>query len=66
MPQREFDITIGQDGSVELHVRGYKGKGCLEVIRAFEQVVGQLRERRETSEYYEPEETVRYNIDLRH
>jgi hypothetical protein len=23
MPQREFDITIGKDGSVELHVKGF-------------------------------------------
>jgi hypothetical protein len=66
MPQREFDITIARDGSVELHIKGYKGKGCLEAIRAFEQVIGQLKQRQETSEFYEPEENVRYNIDLRH
>jgi hypothetical protein len=23
MPQREFDITIGKDGSVELHVKDF-------------------------------------------
>jgi hypothetical protein len=23
MPQREFGITIGKDGSVELHVKGF-------------------------------------------
>ena len=23
MPQREFDITIGKDGSVELHVNSF-------------------------------------------
>ena len=26
MPQREFDITIGHDGRVQVHVQGYKGK----------------------------------------
>ena len=30
MPQREFDITIGKDGSVELQIKGYKGRACLE------------------------------------
>ncbi len=33
MPQREFDITIGKDGGVELHVKGFKGKGCLEAMK---------------------------------
>src|SRR6516162_4937133 len=51
MPQREFDITIGKDGSVELHVKGYKGKGCLEAMKMFEQIVGELKEEQQTSEY---------------
>lgn len=66
MPQREFDITIGPDGSVELHVQGYKGKSCLEAIRLFEKIVGELRSRQETSEFYEPDELVQYHIDQRH
>lgn len=66
MPQREFDITVAADGSVELHVQGYKGKRCLEAVQMFEQIVGELKAQRETSEFYEPEEEVRYNIDQRH
>lgn len=66
MPQREFDITIGPDGSVELHVRGFKGKGCLEAMKLFEQIVGEVKSQRETSEFYEPEELVRHQIDQRH
>ena len=66
MPEREFDITIGADGNVELHVKGYKGKSCLEAMRMFEQIVGELKTQRETSEFYEPEEVVRYNIEQRH
>lgn len=66
MPQREFEITIAADGQVELHVKGYKGKSCLEAMKIFEQVVGELKSRRETSEFYEPDETVRINIDQRH
>jgi len=60
MPQREFDITIQADGSVELHVQGYKGKSCLEAMRMFEKVVGELQSQRETSEFYEPDEVVQY------
>ena len=66
MPQREFDITIGKTGEVELHVKGIKGRGCLEVMKLFEQIVGELKEQRQTSEFYEPEEQVQYRIDQRH
>lgn len=66
MPQREFDLTIGSDGSVELHVQGYKGRRCLEAMKMFEEIVGELKEHRQTSEFYEPEEEVRYNAEQRH
>ena len=66
MPQREFDITIGKTGEVALHVQGIKGRGCLEVMKLFEQIVGELKEQRQTSEFYEPEEQVQYRIDQRH
>lgn len=65
MLQREYDITIGRDGSVELHVKGYKGKGCLAAMKMFEQIVGELKSEQKTSEFYEPEEQVRFNIDQR-
>ena len=66
MPQREFEITIRPNGGVELHVKGYKGKSCLEAIKLFEQIVGDIKARRETSEFYEPDEQVQLNIDQRH
>ena len=66
MPQREFDITIAPDGSVELHLKGFEGKRCLDVMKMFEQVVGELKSQQQTSEFYEPDEQVRYNIDQRH
>lgn len=65
MPQREFDITIGKDGSVQLHVKGYKGRSCLEAVKLFEKIVGEIKSQQETSEFYEPAEQVRYNIDQR-
>lgn len=65
MPQREFEITIGKDGSVELHVKGYKGKGCLEAMKIFQQVVGELNSEQRTCEFYEPEEQVHFNVEQR-
>ncbi len=66
MPQREFEITIAPDGSVEVLVKGYKGKSCLEAMKIFERVVGEMKSQRETSEFYEPDEQVRFNIEQRH
>ena len=66
MPQREFEITIAPDGSVELHVKGYKGRACHDAVRMFEQMVGEMKSRQETSEFYEPEEQVQFNIEQRH
>lgn len=65
MPQREFEITIAPDGTVELQVKGYKGRSCLEAMKLFEQVVGELKARRETGEFYEPDEQVKLNLDQR-
>lgn len=66
MPEREYDITIEPNGQVQLHVRGYKGKACLEAVDFFERVVGELKSRQATSEFYEPDERVRRNLDQRH
>ena len=66
MPQREFDITIGKDGSVQLHVKGYKGRSCLEAVKLFEQIVGEMKSQQQTSEFYEPDEQVRFNIEQKH
>ena len=66
MPQREFDITIGADGNVEVHVKGFKGRSCLEAVKLFEQIVGEVKAQEKTSEFYEPEEQVRWQIDQRH
>ncbi|HUJ09574.1 MAG TPA: DUF2997 domain-containing protein [Verrucomicrobiae bacterium] len=65
MAQREFDITIGPGGEVKLHIHGFKGKSCLEVVRFFEKMVGKVKSQENTSEFYEPEETVRFHIDQR-
>lgn len=64
MPHREIDIIIHANGEVELSVHGYKGRKCLEAVQFFEEMVGPVRSARHTSEFYEPEEEVRYRQDL--
>ena len=66
MPQREFDIIIAPDGTVEVHVKGYKGRSCLEAAKIFEKIVGETKSRSLTCEYYEPDQKVRYHIDQEH
>ncbi|MGI9242684.1 MAG: DUF2997 domain-containing protein [Verrucomicrobiales bacterium] len=65
MPQREFDITIGSDGTVEVQITGYKGKRCLEIAKMFEEVVGEINSQRETSEFYEPDEAAQISVEGR-
>ena len=66
MTPKEIDVTIRPDGEVEIHVQGFKGKACLEVAKAFEQVVGELISQKETHEFYEPEVPVHLSIEQRY
>lgn len=66
MPEREFEIIIGPDGTVELQVRGYKGRSCLEAAKLFEQIVGEMKSQSQTSEFYEPDEKVQNRVERRH
>jgi len=65
MRPRDFEITIGPDGSVEVHVKGYRGKRCLEAAKLFEHMVGAMQSQHLTNEYYGPEEEVQYRIEQR-
>jgi hypothetical protein len=51
---------------VEVEISGYKGKGCLEAMKIFQEIVGELRSQNLTHEYYAPEEDVRINIERQH
>ena len=66
MAQREFNITIGADGSVEVHIKGYKGRSYTEAVKLLQQIVGEIKAEQKTSEFYEPEELVVFRIDQRH
>jgi hypothetical protein len=63
MSEKEFEITIHADGNVEVHVKGFKGKSCLEAMKIFEEMLGEAKSVRHTSEYYEPEQEVAFRIE---
>lgn len=51
----ELDITIAPDGTLELHIKGAKGKACLQTAELFKKLVGPQRSQKLTGEYYEPD-----------
>ncbi len=52
----DIEITIDAEGNVEAKVKGMKGRGCLRVLQAFEQALGQSGATTATPEMYQAEE----------
>ena len=53
----ELEITIDPKGNVSIKVKGIKGKGCIDVSKFLEEALGDVEERKYTSENYEKEES---------
>lgn len=62
MAQHEVEIVISKTGQVKVHVKGVKGKGCLEYAQWLSKVVGKINDQKLTSEYYEPEVKSKINL----
>jgi hypothetical protein len=62
--KEELEITIAPDGAVQVHVKGIKGKGCLEIKKCVENAVGYVSEQKFTSEYYEQEDQAQVRRSL--
>jgi len=62
MAQHEVDITISKSGEVRVHIKGAKGKGCLEYAKWLTKVVGKVKNQQMTSEFYEPDVKARINL----
>lgn len=62
MAQHEVEITISKTGEVKVHVKGVKGKACMEYAEWLSKVVGKVKDQKLTSEYYEPEIRSRINL----
>lgn len=55
--KHELEIVIDATGEVHVHVKGAKGKKCLEYVELFNQV-GVVKDQKLTGEFYEPESNV--------
>jgi len=62
MEQHNIEITISPDGEVMVHVKGAKGKACMEYAKWLTQVVGKVKDQKMTSEFYEPETKARIRL----
>ena len=62
MAQHEVEIEITKQGEVKVHIKGAKGKACLEYAQWLTELVGKVKDQQLTSEYYEPE--VKTRVDL--
>jgi hypothetical protein len=52
---REIEITINLDGSVEIDLDGFQGKGCSEITDEFVKALsGDVVKREQKKEYYKP------------
>ncbi len=58
----ELEISIDRRGEVRVHIKGIKGKACLEYTEWLTQVIGPEASRVLTAEYYEPGGEVRIDI----
>jgi hypothetical protein len=59
MEQHDIEVRIGKDGKVQIHIKGAKGEQCMSYVDLFEGIVGPVKERRLTHEYFEPDGRVR-------
>jgi hypothetical protein len=52
--KHQLEIEISPDGQIHVHVKGAKGKRCLEYVELFKSI-GLIRDQQATSEMHEPE-----------
>lgn len=65
MEQHEFEIEIRNDGEVKIHIKGVKGKRCMEYAEFLKAIIGPIKEVRNTNEFYEPESKVRIDLEAK-
>jgi len=57
----KMNVTIMQNGEVKIQLEGIKGKKCLDFSKRFEESIGEITNRKLTSEYYQEELVKRQN-----
>ncbi|MDD3625721.1 MAG: DUF2997 domain-containing protein [bacterium] len=61
--KRELEIIVDKEGRVSVKIKGFPGKACMDVAKILEEALGEIKEEEHTSEYYEPEEENRIDLE---
>ena len=48
----KMNLTIMPDGEIKIQIEGMKGKKCIDFSKGFEDSLGEVIDRKFTSEYY--------------
>jgi hypothetical protein len=56
MKREEIELVFKDDGTVEAHVTGVKGKGCVKILKDLEEILGVEVTSKPTEEYYQQED----------
>ncbi|MEK7469490.1 MAG: DUF2997 domain-containing protein [Planctomycetota bacterium] len=59
MTPEELEITVEKDGKVVVHMKGVKGRHCVDFTNWLAAAVGRTADVTLTSEHYEPDIAVR-------
>jgi hypothetical protein len=51
----KMNITITPNGDIKIQIEGVKGRRCLDFSKVFEETLGEVTDRKFTSEYYQEE-----------
>jgi len=51
---KEIEVTIDQDGNIEVEMHGYHGKGCHEILQKISAALGKTVKVTKKTEFYKP------------
>ena len=57
--KKQIIVDIDADGAITVEGKGFKGASCTLATKAFEDALGKVTKRTNTSDFYQKEETVR-------
>ncbi|TXJ37924.1 DUF2997 domain-containing protein [Brachyspira aalborgi] len=64
MKEQRINITINEDGSLDLKTDGIKGEACLSEVEEFLDELADIKEVKKTDEYYQKVNVSQKNINI--
>lgn len=64
MKEQRINITINEDGSLDLKTDGIKGEACLSEVEELLDEIADIKEVKKTDEYYQKVNVSQKNINI--